>query len=217
MGVFTGLTAFGYNKVLHIAASLHPEIFKIPDGSTVYAESKEVSKEFTEYKDTDQGYSMKVPKGYTLFKTKEDPSITINDEQDRWEITIKEKLLRYDATIQSTGELNNPEGDYYVLLERTLKEKVNPFLLFQKITHIPSTTKEIKTIITPHFPLGFLIIAKSGNNRLEVYRMFDDSYWHNIFVTIKDPKYPHYKIETIIASLKNDVYKPKVDKEDNWK
>ncbi len=122
---------------------------------------------------------------------------------DLWEITISQKLLRYEDSLQSNKYMNNPKGDYYILLKTIFQATYNPILLFQKISYLPSDTTHIKSIKTPCY-FGFYVVGKSGDERTEMYRLFDDEYWHNITVRVDDSKVPHQLIQNIVASIKDD-------------
>lgn len=201
LGMITGGCLFGYGKALSFLASRHPEIKITPESSTVYAADKQSMKDYVEYKDS--GYSVMIPKDARVDKVKKDPSIYIRGKDDLWEITISQKLLRYEESLQSNKYMKNPRGDYYILLKTIFQTTYNPILLFQKISYLPSDTTHIKSIKTPCY-FGFYVVGKSGDERTEMYRLFDEEYWHNITVRVDDSKIPHQLIQNIVASVKDD-------------
>jgi hypothetical protein len=212
LGIFSGTAIFGYSKALNIAQSLQPHVFMTPSGAAVYVPNVKTLKEFFEYKYGDQGYSIYLPEGSTVSSHRESGQLVINEKDEKWTIVLNEKLLRHDSTIESNGTyLNNPEGDYYALMKRVFNERVDPILLFQKTVLLSSTTTAVKNIQTPSFE-GFYIISSGRDIRRETYYLFDDLYWHTVNVIIYDPDYPHWRIQTIIGSLKNDFYAPEVIK-----
>jgi len=192
---------YGYDKALAKLAEKHPEINVVPRSSANYQPDYKVVKEFKEFKDG--GYSIRLPQGFEAIKDKDDPDIRLMGPKGKWEIRIQPKLLRYDESIQGSGLLNNPHGDYYVLMGEIFRATKNPVLLAQKMHYLPSTTTAIKEIKTPAFA-GFYIVGKSDGRRTEIYRLFDQDYWHNVTVTIYDQDLPHGQIQNIIATLKND-------------
>lgn len=200
-GILSGVCLFGYGKALSYLTSRHPEIKVTPASSTVYAADEKTMKDFVEYKDN--GYSVMIPKDARVEKIKKDMSIYIHDKDDLWEVTVSQKLLRYENSLQSGMFIKNPEGDYYILLKNIFQATYNPILLFQKISYLPSDTTHIKAIKTPSF-FGFYIVGKSGNERTEMYRLFDEEYWHNVTVRLDDSKIPHQLIQNIVASVKTD-------------
>lgn len=201
LGAIGGLGWYGYNKVLDKLAEKHPEIRVTIDSSATYSPDYNAIKNFEEFKDG--GYSIMLPKGYQVIKDKDDPDIDIVGAKDQWEIRIQPKLIRYDETIQGNSFINNPSGDYYILLREVFKSVKNPILIFQKISYLPSSTTHIKAIKTPYF-FGFYIVGNEGGHRVEMYRLFDEEYWHNVIVTIYDSNFPQKRIQDMIASLRND-------------
>ena len=201
LGMVTGGCLFGYGKALDFLASRHPEIKVTPKSSAVYTIDEKSMKDYVEYKDS--GYSVMIPKDAHVNKVKKDPSIYIYGKDDLWEITISQKLLRFEGSLQSSKYTKNPRGDYYILLKDIFQATYNPILLFQKISYLPSDTTHIKSIKTPNY-FGFYVVGKSGDERTEMYRLFDDEYWHNITVRVDDSKIPHKLIQNIVASLKED-------------
>lgn len=200
LGAFSGAVCYTYRIALKKVAEKYPEILITPKDSTVFIPDKKVIKKYIEYKDS--GYSIMLPRGCNVIKRKNDPTIDIIDPHGDWEIRIREKLLRFEDTIQSSNLPENPRGDYYRLFDEIFKSTDNPILLFQKKTYLPLTTTNIKRIRTPNF-FGFYIVAKEDNRRLEIYRLFDNQYWHNITVSMKNPEKSQRQVHNIIGALKN--------------
>ncbi len=200
LGSVTGMGWYGYNMVLGKFASLHPEINVTPSGVAVYRCNEKVLKSYVEHKE--KGYSIMLPPNYVCIEKRGDPSIYLRDKNDNWEIVIREKMLRYEDSLRSKQYPVNPEGDYYVLLKDIYNATKNPILLFQKLAYLPSSTVAIKEVVTPNFR-GFYVVAGTGDRRVEFYNLFDKYYWHNVMVVIYNSNYPHWKIENILATLKN--------------
>ncbi|MFP4499015.1 MAG: hypothetical protein ACLFQV_12460 [Vulcanimicrobiota bacterium] len=200
IGILTTAGFIAYGRGIDFLSEKHPEILITPKNLATYKANPTYVETFKEYKDSN--YSIMLPPGYSVFQVKDEPAINLEDPNRKWTITLDEKLLRYEESLESEKHLNNPEGDYYILLENIYSANRNPILLAQKILYLPSSATTIKNIETPHAK-GFYIISEQGEKRTEIYRLFDKYFWHNITVTIHDPAYPHSKIETIIATLKN--------------
>jgi len=222
LGILLGGTGYalwlGYNEALGFLALKHPEINITPESAAIYTPDPEVARQLEEYDNPDIGYTLKLPKNYTIFQDKNDPKISFMDKDEKWEVVIYPKLQRFDDSIVSDNPLAdrflpNATGDYYILLEQIFKNTKDPILLFQKMQYLPSDATHIKKIRTPYF-FGFYIVGKSGTERTEVYRLFDDEYWHNIMVYIYDGSYPHEYVQNIIASLKN-LESPSAKTEEN--
>lgn len=200
LGSVTGGVWFSYNYALEKASHKFPEITITPESVAVYTPNQNVLKKYVEHREG--GYSIMMPRGYKVIRHKDDPAIYLRDKNNNFEISIDEKLIRYEKSLASNGLIKNPKGDYYVLLKNVFEATVNPILLFQKINYLPSSTTHIKNIKTPNF-FGFYIVSGEGDRRVEIYRLFDEYYWHNIRVSIFNPDFPHWRIQNILATLKN--------------
>lgn len=199
--IFTAGAWFGYQKALGIASKKHPELRLTLQSSETYAPDYNLMKTYKEFKDS--GYSLMLPPGYKVIKQEGDPTLTIAEKTDAWEIIIQPKLLRYDETISGKGFIKNPKGDYYVLLKETFQSVNDPFLLFQKLSYLPTSSKKITEVKTPYL-FGFHISASEGPDKIEIYRLFDEEYWHNVVVSINHPSVSPECMENILATLKND-------------
>jgi len=200
-GLFAGGALYGYCKALDFLANYRPEILVTPRSGAYYTRDEKVLSNFKEHKDS--GYSIMVPGDARIVKKRKDLTIYAYDKDNCWDFIVYQKLRRYDESLRSNKLLNNPRGDYYILLNSIFKTTWDPVLLFQKIAYLPSNTTHIKSIRTPRF-FGYYVVGKSGDLRTEYYRLFDEQYWHNISVTVDDSKISHKVIQNMVASLKND-------------
>ncbi len=196
-----------YQKGLDSLSRSHPGIKITPESSTTYSPNYNVVKEMEEFRG--EGYSIMLPPGYSVIHDKDDPDLNLADEHEKWRIRIKPKMVRFDETIEANRFINNPSGDYYILLRETYRTLKDPILLFQKMSYLPREADSIMSIKTPHF-FGYYISGKRDNIRVENYQLFDEIYWHNVSVTIFDEHYPHWKIQNIISTLQNieDISQP---------
>jgi hypothetical protein len=199
--IFAAGAWFGYQKALGFASMKHPEIRLTLDSSETYTPDYGKMKTYKEFKDS--GYSLMLPPGYKVIKTEGDPTLTIAEKTDAWEITLQPKLMRYDETISGKNFIKNPKGDYYILLKETFRAVNDPFLLFQKLSYLPATSRKITEVKTPYF-FGFHISAADEQGKTEIYRLFDEEYWHNVIVSINHPSVSLESMENILATLKND-------------
>jgi hypothetical protein len=206
-GLITGVTLFGYDKALGFLFMKHPELRITPNSAAVYEPDPQVEKDFVEFKD--KGFSLMIPKNAKVSKEidetarRKDPNLYISDPGNAWEMIVGQKMLRYDDSLVSNDYIKNPDGDYYQLLNYIFHATKDPILLFQKISYLPSDAKHIKTIKTPNY-VGFYIVGQSGSQRTEYYMLFDDNYWNTVTIYMDDARYPHEKIQTMVATLKND-------------
>ncbi|MCE1246335.1 MAG: hypothetical protein LWY06_06805 [Firmicutes bacterium] len=201
-GLITGVGLFGYDKALGFVFKKHPELKITPNSAAVYEPDPEILKDYTEIKD--KYFSIMVPKNARVTTAKrKDPQLYLSDPGNAWDITVGQKLMRYDDSLVSNDYIKNPDGDYYQLLNYIFHATKDPILLFQKISYLPSDARYIKTIKTPNYS-GFYIVGQSGSSRTEYYMLFDDKYWTTITVYVDDNRYPHAKIQTMLASLKNN-------------
>ena len=201
IGLLVAGGLYGYNKALGFLAARNPEIKVTPDSGAIYVADKNVIDDFIEHKDS--GYSIMIPKDAKVEKKRKDPTIYIYGKDNLWEIAIHQKLIRYEDSLKSNRFIKNPKGDYYVLMNEIFKATMNPILLFQKMSYLPSNTTHIKSIKTPEF-FGFYVVGKTDTRRTELYRLFDEENWHNVSVRVDDSKVSHKLIQNILATLKND-------------
>jgi hypothetical protein len=199
--IFAAGAWFGYQKALSFASKKHPEIRLTLASSETYTPDYSKMSAYKEFKDS--GYSLMLPPGYKVIKQEGDPTLTIAEKTDAWEITIQPKLLRFDETISGKSFIKNPKGDYYILLKETFQAVNDPFLLFQKLSYLPTSSKKITEVKTPYF-FGFHISAMEGQDKVEIYRLFDEEYWHNVIISINHPSVSIESMENILATLKND-------------
>lgn len=201
LAVLSGGFIFAFNKVMDKIAEKHPEVNLIPSGHRVYIPDENLLKNYKEQKD--RGYLVMLPADLKMIQSAKSENIEITDAKRNIEIDIQPKLYRFDDSIKSTSIINNPDGDYKILLGEIFNAKDDPLLLFQKMSYLPSGSSKIEEIQTP-LHTGYIITAEDEYGRTELYKLFDNYYWHNINVYINKADYPHNVIETIISTIKND-------------